>query len=97
MYVIDTQLNPSLGLFSATIHYSKKVKCLTVREWDILCLFSGCVECNVTLPGLGKALTAVGVDVLPVAARGQGKGLTLPFQPETPVDFYSFSFSVLKA
>lgn len=54
------------------------------------------MECNVTFAGIRKALAAVGMYVLPVAARGQGKGLTLPFQPKTPVDFYSFSFSVLR-
>lgn len=69
---------------------------MTVREWDILCLFSGCVECNVTLPEIRKALAAVDMYVLPVVARGQSKGLTLPFQPKIAMDFYRFSFSVLK-
>lgn len=44
-----------------------------------------------TLPEMRKALAAVDMYVLPVVARGQGKGLTLPFQPKIPMDFYSFS------
>lgn len=69
---------------------------MTVGKWDSLRLFSGCEECSVTLPGIGKVVAAVGMYVLPVAARGQGKGLPLPFQPKIPVDFYSFSFSMLR-
>lgn len=70
---------------------------MIIWEWDILCLCSGCVVCNVTFAGTRKALAAVaGTYVLPVAGRGQGKGLTLPFQAKTTVDFYSLSFCVLR-
>lgn len=58
--------------------------------------FSGCLECRVTSLGIRKALAAVDKYVLPVVARGQGKGLTLPFQTEIPMDFYSFSLSMLR-
>lgn len=68
---------------------------MTVREWGILCL-SGCLECNVTLREIRKAFAAVDMYVLPVVARGQGKELTLPFQTEIPMGFYSFSFSMLR-
>lgn len=74
VYVVYAHLNPSLGLFSATMHYSKEVKRVTVREWGILCSSSGCVECNVTLVEIRKALAAVDMYVLPVVARRQGKG-----------------------
>lgn len=43
-----------------------------------------------------KAFAAVDTYVLPVVARGQGEGLTLCFQTEIPMDFYSFSFSMLR-
>lgn len=52
---------------------------MTVREWGILCLFSGCVECNVTLVEIRKGLFAVVMYMLPVVAKGQAKGLTVPF------------------
>lgn len=96
VYVVYTQRNPNLGLFSATLHYLKEVKCVTVREWGILCLFSGCMECNVTLVEIRKGLFAVVMYMLPVVARGQGKGLTLPFQTEILMGFYSFSLCMLR-
>lgn len=58
--------------------------------------FSGCVECNVTLVEIRKGLFAVVVYMLPVVARGQGKGLTLLFQTEIPMGFYSFSLCMLR-
>lgn len=74
VYVVYAHLNLSLGLFSATMHYSKEVKRVTVREWGVLFPFSGCVECNATLVEMRKALAVVDMYVLPVVARRQGKG-----------------------
>lgn len=53
------------------------------------------VQCD--LFGIRKALAAVDMYVLPVVVRGQGRGLTLPFQTEISRDFYSFSSRMLRA
>lgn len=97
VYVVYTQLNPSLGLYSATVHYLKEVRYVTVREWGILCLFSGCMECNVTLVEIRKGLFVVVMYMLPVVAGGQGvRGWHFPSQTEIPVGFYSFSLCMLR-